>query len=106
MPVGAAIPGGSLGESITHFGAVRIRVSGTGSLRMALYSLDDVVSTTLVPLTMAVTTRFVPTRLCNFQETRALLQLQTTAIDENMSVNRIILFTKPVFTEWPSTVNT
>lgn len=106
MPQGAALSNGSTGESITHFGAVRIRVNGTGSLRLALYSLDDVISSTLVPLTMSTLTRIVPTRLCNFQETRASLELKTTGFDEFMSVNRIVVFTKPVFTEWPSTVNT
>jgi hypothetical protein len=106
MPSGAALSGGSAGENITHFGGIRIRVNGTGSLRMSLYSLDDVVSSTLVPITMATTTRIIPTRLCNFQEHRALLQLQTTAIDEFMSVNRIIVFTKVVFSEWPSTMYT
>lgn len=105
MPSGAALSGGSAGESISHFGAVRIRVNGTGALRLALYSLDDVVSSTLVPLQMSSLTRIIPTRLCNFQEHRALLEVKTTAIDEFMSVNRIIVFTKPVFTEWPSTLS-
>jgi hypothetical protein len=106
MPVGAALSGGSSGEVISHFSAVRVRVNGTGSLRLALFSYDDVVSTTLVPLTMAASTNIVPTRLTNFQQHRASLEMKTTGIDETMRVNRIIIFAKPVFTEWPSTVYT
>jgi hypothetical protein len=106
MPASAVLSGGSGGEVISHFSAVRIRVNGTGQLRLALFSLDDVTSVTLVPLTMAVATRIVPTRLCNFQEHRAALEVKTTGIDENMRINRIIVFSRPVFTEWPSTVYT
>ena len=104
MPVGAALSQASSGEIITHFGAVRVRVNGTGNLRLSLFSLDDVTSTTLVPLVMSTLTRVVPQRLCNFQETRALLEMKTTFTDEFMSVNRIIVLTKPVFSEWPSTM--
>lgn len=103
---GAALSGGSSGEIISHFGGIRVRVNGSGSLRPKLYSLDDVTSTTLVPITMAATTRIIPTRLCNFQEHRASLELKTTAMDEVFRINRIIVFVKEVFVEWPSTLYT
>lgn len=106
MPKGAALSGGSSGEIISHFAGVRIRVNGTGSLRLALFSLDDVANTTLVPLTMASATNIIPTRLCNFQQHRASLEVKTTGIDEVMKINRIIIFVKEVFTEHPSTVYT
>lgn len=106
MPKGSVIPTGSSGEVISHFAGVRIRVNGSGNLRLSLFSLDDVTSVILIPITMANPTRIVPTRLANFQEHRASLELKTTAIDEFMSVNRIIIFSKAVFTEWPSTIYT
>lgn len=106
MPKGAVLSGGSGGEIISHFSAVRIRVNGAGSLKLSLFSLDDVVSTTLVPLTMAATTNIVPTRLTNFQQHRASLEIKTTEIDERARINRIIIFVKEVFTEWPSTLYT
>jgi hypothetical protein len=106
MPASAVLSGGSGGEVISHFSAVRIRVNGAGQLRLALFSLDDVTTITLVPLTMAAFTRIVPTRLCNFQEHRAALEIKTTSIDDKMRINRIIIFSRPVFTEWPSTVYT
>lgn len=101
MPSGAAISEGSSGENISHFAAIRIRMTGSGSLRMAAYSLDDVKSKTLVPFTMAATARIIPTRIVNFMEQRAAFEIKTTAIDEHFRINRIIIFTKEVFTSYP-----
>ena len=47
MPQGAAFSEQSSGENITHFAAIRIRLVGTGSLKMKVYSLDDVRSKTV-----------------------------------------------------------
>lgn len=100
-PVGAALSEGSSGENISHFAAIRIRLTGTGSLNMSVYSLDDVRSKDLVPFTMAAVTRIVPTRLVNFMEQRAAFELKTTEIDETFRINRIIIFTKEIFTSYP-----
>ena len=101
MPTGAALSELSSGESISHFAAIRIRVNGVGSLKMAVYSLDNVRSKTLVPLAMQSLNRIVPTRIVNFMEQRASFELKTTEIDETFRINRIVLFTKPVFTSYP-----
>ena len=101
MPKGAVLSEGSSGENISHFAAIRIRLNGTGNLLMSVYSLDDVRSKTLVPFTMATTTRIIPTRLVNFMEQRASFELKTTEIDERFRINRIVIFTKEVFTSYP-----
>jgi hypothetical protein len=101
MPAGAALSEGTSGENISHFAAIRIRVNGTGSLKMAVYSLDDVRSKTLVPFTMATLARIIPTRIVNFMEQRASFELKTTEIDEFIKINRIIIFTKEIFTSYP-----
>lgn len=101
MPQGAALSEQSSGESISHFASIRIRVTGSGSLRMTVYSLDDVRSKVLVPLVMAATARYAPTRLVNFMEQRAAFELKTTAIDERFRINRIIIFSKEVFKSYP-----
>ena len=101
MPKGAALSEVSSGENISHFAAIRIRVNGTGSLKMSVYSLDDVRSKTLVPFTMQTATRIIPTRLVNFMEQRAAFELKTTEIDEKFRINRIIIFMKEVFTSYP-----
>jgi|SRR5215510_10050994 len=105
MPKGAAASGSS-GEIISHFGGVKVRVNGTGSLQLALFSYDDVASTTLVPITMATVTKTVPLRLSNFQEHRASVELKTTNIDEVFRINRIVVLVKEVFSEWPSIIYT
>ena len=101
MAKGAALSERSSGESISHFAAIRVRVNGEGSLKMKVFSLDDVKSKELVPLTMATTTRIIPTRLVNFMEQRASFELRTTEIDERFRINRIIIFMKEVFTSYP-----
>ena len=101
MPKGAALSELSSGESISHFAAIRVRVTGVGDLKMEVFSLDDIRSKTLVPLTMATQTRIIPTRLVNFMEQRACFELKTTAIDEKFRINRIIIFMKETFTSYP-----
>lgn len=101
MPKGAAISEGSSGESISHFAAIRIRVNGTGSLQLKVYSLDDVKFKILVPLAMRTQARIIPTRLVNFMEQRASFELKTTVIDEEFRINRIVVFQKEVYTSYP-----
>ena len=102
MPTGAATSHRSSGENISHFSTIRIRLNGTGVLRMAVYSLDDVRSKTLVPFTMMSAARIIPTRIVNFMEQRASFELKTTAIDEKFRINRIIIHSKAVFTSYPA----
>lgn len=90
------------GESINHYAAIRVRVNGLGNLRPTLYSLDNIITQTLVPLVMQSITDRQPVRLCNFQTQRASLELKTTALDEWFRINRIILFSKELYIDFPS----
>jgi hypothetical protein len=101
MGKGAAISEQSSGENISHFAAIRIRLNGTGQLKMKVYSLDDIREKELVPFTMANATRIIPTRIVNFMEQRAAFELKTTEIDEVFRINRIVIYTKEVFTSYP-----
>jgi hypothetical protein len=100
-PVGAATSEASSGENISHFAAIRVRVNGTGDLKLKVYSLDDRKFKILVPLTMQTQARIIPTRLVNFMEQRASFELKTTNFDEQFRVNRIVIFTKEVYTSYP-----
>lgn len=93
------IGGGS--ENILHFGAVRMRVTGSGNLVMVFRALDDQANSTLATLAMSSATDREPRVLANFVNQRALLELSTTAIDETFRINRIIVFAKPLWTEYP-----
>jgi len=89
------------GEFEHHVVAVRLRVKGVGNLQMALTDLDQVQTLNLVPLPMQATTRIEPTRLANFQSQRIRLEGHTSEIDETFSINRIIIYAKPVAQEYP-----
>jgi hypothetical protein len=88
-------------DNIVHFTALRMRVIGSGSLQMTMYSQDDVFSQTLVPFTMSATTNIRPARLMNFQHQKALFEGKTTSINERFEINKIIFFAKNVFSEYP-----
>lgn len=92
---------GSVVGTIQHYNAVRMRLTGSGTLQMTLFSLDDIDSQTLVPFTMASTTQREPTRLANFKSQRACLEVKTTLIDETFRIGKIIIFAKPVESEFP-----
>jgi len=91
------------GENIIHFNAIRMRLTGDGSLLMTMYGLDDANEQELVPFTMVAATNREPTRLANFQDQRAALKIETTEIDEFFKINRIIVFAKELWTSYPGT---
>lgn len=92
--------GGSV-DNIKHFTGVRMRVTGSGSLKMTMFSEDDIFSQVLVPFTMLNTTNIRPTRLMNFQHQQAILEGKTTEINERFRINRIIIYARDVFTQFP-----
>ena len=89
-------------EAIAHFTAIRMRVYGTANLKMRLLSLHEVKTQVLVPLTIQPLTNREPTRLCNFNEQRASLELKTTEINEKFTITRIIIFAKQLYTDYPA----
>lgn len=91
-------------EVINHYGAVRLHVTGFGSLQMTLFSLDETLSNVLIPITLNTATAVEPTRLANFTQQKAKLQIMTTNIGEYFQISKIIIFTKPVAKSWPETL--
>lgn len=91
----------SYGENINHFNGIRVRVTGSGNLIPTLYSLSDTKSQELAPIAMESETNIQLTKLANFIQQRASLELKTTEINEVFTINRIIIFVKPLFTSYP-----
>ena len=89
-------------DNIVHFTSVRMRVTGSGNLQMKFISQDDVVEQDLVPFVMASATNIRPMRLANFQHQKAMFQGKTTAINETFSINKITIWAKNVFSEYPT----
>lgn len=92
---------GSAGENIVHFNGVRLRVQGQGVLKSKLVSQDDIFSQDLRDLTMAEKTAFQPTLLANFSQQRAYYRLGTTERLEWFRINRIIIFSRELFSSYP-----
>lgn len=95
----------SRGESINHFNAVRIRLTGSGDLKMRLLSYDEAKEQTLSPFVMNLNTAIQANRLANFKQQRAQLEGKTTEINEIFKISRIVIFYKPLFTDYPSRLN-
>lgn len=89
------------GEILHHIHLIRMRVTGSGNLKMRLLSLDAVNAQSLVAFPLAATTNREPTRLCNFTEQRTQLEIKTTEINERFKISKILIFVKPVATEFP-----
>lgn len=90
-----------MAENILHFGAVRLRLNGTGNLDMQWIGLDDTKTSDLLALTMSESPGYEPTRLCNFLAQRARLKISTNKINEHFKINRIVVFIKPKATSLP-----
>lgn len=88
-------------EYINHFNAVRLRVVGSGNLRMTLQSYDEVFETELTPIPMEQTTNKTPTQLTNFTQQTAKLRIETTEKDEIFNIGWILVYVKSVGTEFP-----
>lgn len=88
------------GQFVNHFGAVRLRVTGSGNLGLSLFSLDDINTQVLIPVAMASTDRY-PNVLANFMTQKAKLVIETNEIDEVFLIREVIIYSKPVFTGFP-----
>ena len=100
MPLGSA--GGGSQDNINHYTSVRMRIIGSGQLDMVMFSQDDIYSSTLFPFTMQALTNIRPTRLMNFQHQRAYLKGSTDVSGEWFSINKIVIYAKEVFSDYPN----
>jgi hypothetical protein len=101
MPRGTTRNSGSSGENVSHFNGIRIRVAGTGALKLTLFSLDDIQWNQLADIDMSERTNIQPTRYSNFVEQRASLELKTVMINDYFKINRIIIFSRFFATQYP-----
>ena len=90
-------------DNIVHYTSLRMRIIGSGSLQMTMFSQDDVYSSVLQPFVMKAATNIRPTRLMNFQHQRAALEGKTTELNEWFKINKIVIYAKEVFVDYPST---
>lgn len=94
MPKGTARNSGSSGEVFSHFNGVRLRVNGTGALKIKMFNLDEQDSTELQDVVMSERTGIQPFTLANFIAQRVSLELKTVTINDYVRINRIIIYSK------------
>ncbi len=102
MPAGMQ----SKGENINHFNGVRFRILGSGNVLIKFESLPDnndvVITRNLVPLDLdTLNQNREPLKKVNFMQQRSRVVLKTMRINEVMKINRLIVFVRPVFTNYP-----
>lgn len=88
--------------SIIHAVSMRLRVTGSGSLRGWLLSLNpDNDYYELPQITMQDPTAREPTVLANYSSQRMQLELRTLSIDESFYISKVVVFVKPVAESYP-----
>ncbi len=92
-----------MAEDILHFAGVRARISGSASVKARFLGLDNVIIGDLVPIPITNLPGREPMRLANFIGQRARLELKTTEINETMKVNRLVIYVKTLWSEYPNT---
>jgi len=97
----------SQGEAINHFNGLRIRVIGSGDLQVNAYALSgdeddpDILVETFLPYAMSSATPRQPTLLANVKQQRASFEIKVTEFGEWFQVQRIVIFAKPLFSQFP-----
>lgn len=90
-----------MAENILHYGAVRLRVSGEGSLLLKMKGLDDVITQDLASLTLSLTPGREPTQLANFKTQRMRLRISVSGINQHFSLNRLVIYAKELWQSYP-----
>lgn len=86
---------------IQHFGSVRLRVTGSGTLELKLLSMDAVFTRTLGDITMSSESNKESLRPTNFTQQRAQLEIKTSEINEVFLISKIVVYTKPIASAFP-----
>lgn len=101
--IGNTSKGSGFSGELIHFHVVRMRVVGSGNLKLTLHSLDDIENQDLADTPLAVAANREPTTLSNFIQQRAQLEFFTEDIGEFFNISSIAIFIKPVATGYPQT---
>lgn len=89
------------GQYINHFGAVRMRITGSGSLKCRLISMDTTTEQVLTSLTLQAQNARYPNQLANFNQQKAQIEIKTTELNETFLLRQILIYTKPIFNSFP-----
>lgn len=91
-----------MNDNIIHVGAIKLRLVGSGNLVPTLIALDAATKKVLVSIPMSTININEPVRLCNFVSQKAVLRLETNMLNENFTINKIMIFIKPIYSSVPN----
>ncbi len=86
-------------DNFNHYGGIRLRVSGSGNLFPTLLGLDSTVTQTLGTMSLSSNPGKELFGIAGLVTQRARLQLQTTAINAVMKINRLVVYIKALYTQ-------
>jgi len=97
----AEIPSDSKGE-VFHHGGVRLRVYGSGLLRLTITTLDGAQVTNLTSIQLAPTPGIYPMRTFNAQSEKITIRGQMISIDEYLVVTKMWAFVRQLWLTRPA----
>lgn len=86
------------GNFLYHCIAVRFRVTGTGTFKSELSSLDDIKGRTLPDLTLSSASDKYPNQLTNLITPRMKLEFYVDEIEADFVLRQVQFYIKPVAT--------
>lgn len=86
---------------LSHYGSLRLRISGSGTLLTNLYTEDSSTVSALANTTLAASPNYDVTLLSNVINEKCMIELKTTAANAWFSVRRIDLFAKTLWSGRP-----
>jgi hypothetical protein len=90
----------SAGE-ILHFSMVRMRVIGSGNLRLTIMPLDGIASEILSPLALSSATSAEKDVLTSVRSQYAQIEVKTTHLNDKFTISRLRILVKPSMASYP-----
>lgn len=91
----------AIAQFINHFNAVRLRVTGSGLLKVKILSLDGASFQSATPVTLQPMTDRLITQLLNFRASHAQVELRVEDLDANFTLQGLIVYYRPLEVEYP-----
>lgn len=78
--------------TLLHFVGARLRVVGSGVLRLTMKSRSDVNQDVMPTINMAASSNIMPLSLSNFIDQGGRLRIETTGFDESFTISAVTVF--------------
>lgn len=93
---------GSKTQAIHHFGAVGLRVKGSGTLGLKIYNMDDTEFEQLANITLSATQGQEILREASLNSEKASLELTLNSFGSYFKLRRANVYVNVIFNSWPN----